>query len=247
MTGTTVGPIAVFSSAPITYAPRCGQVAPAAVPLSIANNGTSALSISSVVASAGFTITKLPAGPIPPSGKDTIMVQANAPSGEAGGSVRAGTVSFSTNEFGNPSYKVGLSATIQGANLAFTDSKGSAISSQPLVCCGSTSPCEVWWYCPYTGLTYYVTNTGNEAATLGAAIVSEPAYFAVAPLSPSSTVAAGGMVSGAPWGPDYSASPPTCSPTGPLNHNETVTYPATGDICVPLPILTVVLEGDTPC
>jgi hypothetical protein len=247
MSATKAGPIAQYATATLTFAPTCGQPAPAGVALTITNGGTAPLSISGIKATSGYTISGQPAGPIAPGKSDSITVQANAPSGEAGGSTRTGTLSFTTDEYGSPTHQVSLSATIMGANLGFTDANGTTITSQPLVCCGSGAACEPWWACGYDGLTYYIHNSGNQSATLGAAVVSEPNYFSVSALVPSSTVAAGASVSAAPFGPDYSNNPPVCSANGPLNHNETVTYPAQGNICVPLPTLTVVLQGNSPC
>jgi hypothetical protein len=255
------GPIAQYATTPLSFAPRCGQPATAGVALTVTNGGTSPLVISGVAATAGYTVTGKPAGAIAPGKSDSITVSANAPSGEAGGSTRTGTLSFTTNEYGSPLNQVSLTATIMGANLAFTDSTGNAIKSEPIVCCSGSPACTVpsvppypWWYCPYDGLAYYINNSGNEPATLGAANLSESTYcattcqaFSVSALT-SSTIAPGASVSAVPTGPDYTNKPPTCSATGPTTHDETVSYPVTsGDVCIPLGMFTVTLEGSTHC
>jgi large repetitive protein len=108
---TAVGtvPIASFPSTGLTtgYAPSfCppGDSVPAT--LSIENTGSAPLLLSGATAGGGYlSIVSSTATPIPPGQTGTIVVQGAFPATYQGGSVQ-GTLTFSTNEPGAPSYSV---------------------------------------------------------------------------------------------------------------------------------------------
>jgi hypothetical protein len=262
LTATSEGPVATADATQLSYSVQCGGATPPPQTLTVTNKGTSDLVLSGPPkASAGFSVTAWTSTPIAPGMQGTISVQASATpiTGDLGGSARGGTLTYSTNEFGAPAYSVKLSAALTGANLGFYQDAAHAtpMTSNPVVC-GDPTPAWPWWECTYTGLTYYIYNSGNDTVTLGALQTSDPAHIGDAALipvgsmtpsttlAPQTTLSSIGPLTNFPVSAPF-YQPPVC-PKGTTSFNEWITYPvASGHVCVPLPKLTVVVEGDTPC
>jgi hypothetical protein len=150
--------VASFSSQPVTFAVTCGDPATPPGSLLIQNTGGSDLTITNVISALGrITITKTP-GTIPAGQSGSISFTVNAP---VIGTDKAGTykdsLSFTTNEFGNPSYAIEVDVTVKGANLAFVDGTGSPITQVM----ASGPACSTPSFTPYG-----VANTGNVDVTV---------------------------------------------------------------------------------
>jgi len=107
-----------------TMAADCGVATPGTQSLTITNTSTtSPVTISGAGATGGFTVlTTLPLT-IAPSGTGSLVVRppASVVGTDLGGSSKTGTLSFTTNETGNPTHDTALTSTVMGANIVFTD------------------------------------------------------------------------------------------------------------------------------
>jgi hypothetical protein len=277
LTVTKTGPVAQYSAATLSYQAHCQKPASAAQSVTVTNGGTSPLLLSNVTASAGFTVTGYTTAAIAPGTPGTISVQANTPSsGDKGGDVKSGSVSFTTNEYKSPTHTVPLSATVYGANLGFySNANGTGpITSMNYLCADlysvsppSTAPAEPWWWCPYEGLAYYIFNSGNEAVTLGAATTSATTGFNVNALAApytltgpdnpipgqSQVVTPGGVLQGSVNnGPNYgdeTTGPTTCAAIGlgPNSHTDTVTYAGVAGSEVCVPLPKLTFNEQGQC
>ncbi|HET7541268.1 MAG TPA: hypothetical protein VFK05_15425 [Polyangiaceae bacterium] len=137
----------------------CGS-SPESSSLLIRNDGLLPLIISSATASAGYVVkSELPLE-IAAMTAATLELSPPAPKGTAAvGDQSSGTLSFVTNEPGNPTHEVQLNTTLFGGRLEFSDGDGTALSGAlPLTYLSSTN-------CP-DRVKYRVRNTGNVAFSL---------------------------------------------------------------------------------
>lgn len=138
----------------------CGQ-APSQATLEIQNNGAAPLTLSNVSADSDYVVdVDLPLT-ITPSGLGTLSVTAPKPKVNAKlGGVSSGTLSFDTNEPGNPTHHIKLTTTLFGGSMEFLDGDGEPLSPAALTL---TAPSSV--DCPNSA-TYRLHNTGNLAFRL---------------------------------------------------------------------------------
>jgi len=128
--------------------------------LLIRNGGLLPLTISSVKATAGYVVeSELP---LQIAAMASATLQVTAPKQKATASVgdmSSGTLTFFTNEPGEPSHEVQLNTTLFGGLLEFSDRDGAPLSGAlPLTYLSSDT-------CP-DSVAYRVYNTGNLALTL---------------------------------------------------------------------------------
>ena len=253
LTANSEGPVASANMALLSFTVECGGPSAPTATLTITNNGTSNLLLSSVAASAGFTISAATLTAIAPTQTGTIVVSANTTplAGDRAGTPRTGTLTFKTNEFGAPTHTVNLSAALNGANLAYYSDAGhtTAITSDQVLC--GTLPPDAWWECPYQGTNYYIYNSGNEAVTLAPPTFSDPAYLSLGPaVTANFTLAVGATSVGtAPFWNEMLTSPPANCSTGEVTYPASLAYPVVsgGHVCAVLGALAVPIVGAIPC
>jgi len=165
------GPVAVLPSpASLTATAECGVTTPPISELTIGNSGSQALVISAAQASGGFVVTTALPLTIASGGQAKLAVRPPAAviGTDRGGATKTGTLTLTTNEPGAPARTVALSATVVGANLAFTDAAGQALPS-PIQITSATDACPA-------PLAVFVRNTGNAPMTVGAGSASGFAF-----------------------------------------------------------------------
>jgi hypothetical protein len=259
MTATKVGPVASPDVSALTFAVECANAAAPVSTVTITNKGTAPLTLSSPTVSPGFSVAGYTSTAIQPGKAGTITVQASTTpaSGEKAGSVRSGTLGYKTDEYGTPSYTASLSATLHGADLGFYSDAAhtSSITSDTIICdeAAPLGPDTPWWQCSYYGLDYYIFNGGDEPVTVGTAngspAFSDPThmqiYFRAQTALP--LVVGPGAVTVATYpNIDFSNAPPAC-PTGATQTMEWLQYAVSGNVCVPLPKMTVPVVGLGAC
>jgi hypothetical protein len=136
----------------------CGA-APTTTSVPITNTGDAALVISSASVTGGFVVvTPLPLT-VAAGAQATVTVRAPAAiiDTDRGGQVKTGKLTVTTNE-AMPTHTINLSATVQGANLVFTDANATPIDSITLSDLSGACPAPV---------TVRLRNTGNRPITVG--------------------------------------------------------------------------------
>ncbi len=129
--------------------------------LEIQNNGAEPLTISNLSADSGYAVSADLPLIIAPSGLGTLSVTAPAPKANAKlGTTSSGSLSFDTNEPGNPTHHIKLETTLFGGSMEFLDDNGEPLSPATLTL---DAPSSV--DCP-SSATYRVHNTGNLAFRL---------------------------------------------------------------------------------
>jgi hypothetical protein len=215
--------------ATVTTAIECGVAVPATVDVTITNSGPDPLVIASATASDGFAVAT--ATPITiAAGASAALAVRPAPAvigTDLAGSTRTGTLSFVTNESGDPTRTVALSAAIDGANLIIHDSSDPEGDPLGLLRMSSSA-------CPQRE-QLFIHNIGNRPATLTAPTATG---FAFGPFSPSAVVEAD----------DYVVQPVTVSTNGLCGGTAVIRYEATGAVCSELPVAlnaTFSITGDS--
>jgi hypothetical protein len=234
---TAVGavPIATYS-APVAASATCNGTTTNGS-LQISNTGAAPLTISNPASKNGtFTIVSSPTT-IGVGSNDSIVIQPVAiGQGTAGGSTISDTLTFQTNEPGNPTRSASVGIAVMGANLTFTGiSNATALITTPS--CGTVD--------------YSVSNTGN----MDAVVVASGSYPDILDSEDSELtdfqfggtfatpqlVSAGGSVAdslGSPLGECQGVSC-TLDATEPFTTTDTSDAGTQVGICIPLPTLTV--------
>lgn len=133
----------------------CGAATPGDGTLTITNTSTtSSVTISSADATDGFTVTSTLPMTIAANSTGTLSVRppVSVIGTDVGGATKTGTLSFTTNEDGNPTHTAGLTSTVVGANIVFTQ----ADDTTPITSVSLESSSG----CPSTQ-TVWIRNTGN--------------------------------------------------------------------------------------
>jgi hypothetical protein len=152
------GPFAFFPNQ-LQVDVGCGASAEA-VDLVIRNSGLLPLTISSATVTSGYVLTTQL--PLQIAAKASAALQVTPPPAEATasvGSMSSGSLSFVTNEAGNPTHDVQLNTTLYGGQLEFTDRSGIPLSAGLSLTYLSSDICP-------DDVKYRVHNTGNLAFTL---------------------------------------------------------------------------------
>ncbi len=235
LTATGAVPVATFPTGTIALAATCGNGATSQATLLVQNTGNAPLTLVGVKSVNGtFTVTSAPAS-IPAQSQGSIVVQAAAiGTGIAGGSSRADSLAFTTNEVGNPTRTVPVSVAVSGANLSFVGGNQVAVTS-----CALT---------PYT-----VTNTGNMPANVTGdppypSDASNNFYFGNLAFSQSVVLNAGTSVQdGVGYGAVCQNQTSPCSLTGTAKFTVLNAAGSTVGICIPLPVLNLTLNFPGVC
>jgi hypothetical protein len=241
LTAVAAVPVATYASAPVAPTATCNGTTTQAS-LQISNTGAAPLTISNAASKNGtFTIVSSPASPIGVGSNDSIVIQPVAiGQGTAGGSSINDTLTFQTNEPGNPTRSASVGTTVMGANLVFTGlSSGAALITTPA--CGT--------------IDYAVKNTGN----MDAVVVATGSYPSIQDTGGSKStvfqfggvfgtpqlVSAGSQVTdslGTPLGECANVSSCTPQATEPFATTDTSDAGTQIGVCVPLATLTVELN-----
>jgi hypothetical protein len=174
-------PVASFAPTLATMA-ECGVAVPVGADLTVTNTGTADLVISAATADSGFTVTTTLPLTIAAGAHASVTVQppVSVIGTDIGGATKTGTLTLDTNESATPVHTVNLTATVLGANIAFTDVNGAPITAMLTDATGA---------CP-APLAVFIHNSGTEPLTIG---VGSASGFAFDGFS-GGTVAAGGVV-----------------------------------------------------
>ncbi len=211
--GAAGAPVAMISP-PAQLTSTCGDLAPAASLMLIANSGDAPLIVTSATATAGFSVqASLPIA-IDPGGQTMIAVAPPVAviGTDLGGATKSGTVTLTTNDAAG-SHVVPVSTTIVGANFTVTDLGG---GNPDLAFSGASGTCPQ----PEPLL---IKNTGNAAAMVNA---SGSGAIVLTGFS-GGTISANAVASSAA----YPVSEGPCSGIG------NVTYTVTGATCTVTPIV----------
>ncbi len=221
--GTPQRPLALYPSEVAVNA-ACGAPAPDAVVL-IQNGGAVELSIVSASANAGYVVSsKLPLYIASGAGAQ-LLITPPAPKASAQvGDMTRGTLSFTSNEPGEPVHTVSLNTELLGARLEFTDHAGAPLNA------GLTLSYLNDAACPDT-LKYRVHNTGNVAFNLFGPTF--PAHLAGSTTGPSGqSIVPDGYVELTVGG--------NSSPGDACNASGQLAFSAKGAFCGNVPTLNVV-------
>ena len=174
-------PVASLATTLATMA-ECGVAVPDGVDLTVTNTGTADLVISAATADSGFTVTTTLPLTIAAGAHASVTVQppASVIGTDIGGATKTGTLTLDTNESAAPTHTVSLTATVLGANIAFTDANGAPLT--PMLT-GTSGACPA-------PLAVFIHNSGTEAVTVGAGSASGFAFDGFS----GGAVAAGGVV-----------------------------------------------------
>jgi hypothetical protein len=216
--------------ASVTTAIECGVAVPAIVDVTITNSGPDPLVIASATASDGFAVVT--ATPITiAAGASAALAVRPAPAvigTDIGGSTRTGTLSFVTNESGDPTRTVALSAAIDGASLVVRDSPEPG-DPLPVLSMSSTG-------CP-PSTQLFIHNVGNRPATLTSPTATG---FGFGAFSPSEVVEPD----------DYVVQPVGVVTSGRCAGTAAIRYQATGAICSEQPAVVngvFMITGPSVC
>jgi hypothetical protein len=235
VTGQGQAPDATFPGGPFTVETTCGGASAGTQQLTITNNGSTPLQLSSIGSAAGHVqIVSAPSGLIQPGASDFIVFQAmDAVIGtDAAGSYGDG-VSFTTNEVGNPTHTVPVTVVIHGANLSFSENPISFTS--PNTCSGSQG--------------YSVNNTGD----LDALVTAQPPYpffdGSGGSFSFNGTFSASGggaaVFAGTSSSDSVFIDESSCTDQANVAFSSPTT--ASNPVCIPLPVLTVTVAIPNSC
>ncbi|MEI9949862.1 MAG: hypothetical protein WDO74_12995 [Pseudomonadota bacterium] len=157
---------ASLAAAPLAIFPQqlqvdvgCGASTDPA-PLLIQNGGLLPLTISSVLATAGYVVTGQLPLQIEPLASAALSVTPPPPKATASvGATSTGTLTFVTNETDSPTHEVLLNSRLFGGQFEFTDRSGRPLNTALALTYLSSDTCP-------DEVTYRVHNTGNLAFRL---------------------------------------------------------------------------------
>ncbi len=216
-------------AATLAMAAECGGATTPAT-LAVRNDGTAAVTVTALDATAGFTVAATLPLAIAAGQEVTITVTPPAAviGTDRGGTEVTGTLTLTTAEAGALASTVTLTSAITGANLELVDGAGTAMSTLTM---GGTS------VCPAPGFVG-IRNSGNAPATIGVSVTSSSPFtfgsFASDVVMPGMTI-------------DHQLSVFTF---GPCEGTGTVEYAASGSVCTTTPAVLNVsysIVGSSSC
>ena len=194
----------------------CGMQ-PTPIDHEVKNTGTADLVITSVTATGGFEVLTTFPMRIAPGAMAAVRIRPPfAVIGtDRGGTDKMGTLTIVSNASVEPLVQA-ISATVRGANLVFTDEAGQPVP-RPFAFSATGGSCP-------EPAVVFLSNTGNEPITVGAASASGFAFGGFS----GGTIEAGAAVS-----QDI-----TVVTTGQCSLEENIVYQVTGTVCT-LPTVTL--------
>ncbi|MFN8417246.1 MAG: glycosyl hydrolase family 8 [Cytophagaceae bacterium] len=204
-----------------------GNAATAFTGFSINNTGSANLTVTSISASAGFTVSALtPASPIAASGTSTFSVTATP----AALGTNTGTITIVTNDPTTPTFVINVTVTGTAAaapNMVVkNNASGINHNATPAISVGTSTVATP--AAAYTGFS--ITNSGTASLTITS--ITPSAGFTVTALSPSSTIAASGTatfsVTGTPAAVGTNTGTITIASNDPTNPSFIINVTVTG-------------------
>jgi hypothetical protein len=223
LTGTGESPDALVSGGPFRLRTTCGATGNQQT-LTITNSGSSPLTFSGVNSTTGYAqIVSSSAGvSIAPGDTGTIVIQARPPViGTDAAGTYGDTITFTTNELGNPTHSVPVTVTIHGVNLS-----------------ASPNPVD---FSSCFNQSYTVTNTGDQDAFITA---EEPYPYDYSGISFDGIFSGSGVDLGAGSGVSENIySEEQCSE----DQTYDVVFDVSGNVCIPLPVLEIDVDFSGCC